>query len=172
MEIKNWHEKFTDEQIEWLKNNRIPWCLLTSEEKKRFDGVPVTECEYSGGIVGVWVASTIDKSEWLSAVYRLRPGWKRPFELSWVEVVPWLDEFGDWFVPETNVYLDELPRCGNWLWTKWEWTSTETGIGYVWYEYPGSLKDGHPPKEFQFFRERCDMPPQPVLVRLLKEVSK
>lgn len=78
-----WYENITDEQIEWLKGNRIQYRLLTAKEATLLNDVPLYECEWHN--LGEWLPVRNQLCRHNDTVYRLRPDWERPKpEPEWV----------------------------------------------------------------------------------------
>lgn len=70
-----WYESLSDEQIEWLKGNRVQYRLLTAKETTLLNDVPLKECEWHN--TSKWIPVT-QKTRFSDIVYRLRPDWERP----------------------------------------------------------------------------------------------
>jgi hypothetical protein len=82
--VNNWYDDLTDEQIEWLKSNRVPCNLLTTDEYLMLKKVPSADREYFNKDDSTWrSANGANKGQiasyWYEA-HRLRPDWQRPEE--------------------------------------------------------------------------------------------
>ena len=73
---KNWYDDLTDEQIDKLKNNKIPFGLLSDEERELFERVNYTLLEFY--YASHWNPMGNRETFGISFAYRLKPTWERP----------------------------------------------------------------------------------------------
>lgn len=171
--MPEWYESLTDEQIAWLKHNKTPNGLLTNDEWVLMSKVRVREREYFNGVA--WTANADVLNDRRAALaHRLRPDWERPKpEPEWYELpVQMSSDNRAWCVTLPDGWLANLQYLRtrpDWLWTKWQFRDTDNRMLHIWYEYPGGLIHGDPPREFQWIREKCTSPAVPVTVRMRKE---
>lgn len=115
-----WYDSVSDEQIEWLKNNRVPWYLLTDQEKELFNKVAPSCLEVSCDRRNGWEAwsyQVVGYSSFHS--YRLKRGWERPNVERW--------EFNDVPIGRYDLFLPSNGAAP----TKWYEAHVQAMDGYV-----------------------------------------
>jgi hypothetical protein len=101
-----WWIGLSDSDLDWLKSNRVPCNLLTTDEYLMLKRVPPADREYFDNKGCAWCGSAIDQiASYWHRVYRLRPDWQRPkkkpdWEWGYCEV-KW--EGGRWFFEHEGV---------------------------------------------------------------------
>lgn len=116
-----WYDSVSDEQIEWLKNNRVPWYLLTDQEKELFNKVAPSCLEVSCDRRNGWEAwsyQVVGYSGFHS--YRLKRGWERPTVERW--------EFDDRPITNGSFVYNNMIRYYN----HWDTQMLEGYVGVIW----------------------------------------
>lgn len=170
-----WYDQLSDEQVQWLQENKVPWYLLTEEQKDLFNRVPDTLMQTIVEICHeyVWEPLTGNNRP-INGIYRLDTNWKRPSKPKTIDTVPYININDPYIrIPLPNdackfERLHGLRNRADWLWIKWEWFDKKDNRNYVWYEFPGNITRGDIPDTGQNLREYNEDPPMPVLVRWKK----
>jgi len=108
----NWYDDLTDEQIEWLKSNRVPCNLLTTDEYLMLKRVPPADREYFDNKGCAWCGSAMDQiTSYWHRVHRLCPDWQRPEEKQgeweYWDVI-WFSDEGEWKIQQPGSYWLEM----------------------------------------------------------------
>lgn len=94
-----WYDQLSDEQIQWLKDNRTPWnLLLYHNEKELFENIPLEHIEVYNTFYDytstnkLWKKAEIEYKRRVNGIYRLNPEWQKPDNKV---ITMWYDSLSD-----------------------------------------------------------------------------